>query len=189
MITEPKPPTNTAELREALVEADRQITALWNSIGPEEFFAAPADGGWSPARNLSHLATSTNIITTSLKLPRFLPTLLFGRTTRPSRSYEAIRDKYTSTLAGGAGAGPFTPRRIPVPKDPVAERERLIAKWRGVVPGLLKAMENWDDAALDRYRLLHPLIGRLSMREMIGFTLYHLTRHAGIVAGRFAQHS
>lgn len=179
-------PKNTAELRQGLADVDRQITDLWNRIGPEEFFATPADGGWSPARNLSHLALGTNVVTMSLKLPRFVPRLLFGRTSTPSRSYEEIRDKYTAKLATGAGAGPFTPRKRAIPKDPASERERLITRWRGVVPALLAAMDGWDDAALDRYRLLHPLIGRLTVREMLGFTLYHLSRHSEIVARRMA---
>lgn len=184
---EVKPPRSTIELREGLADVDRQITELWERIGPADFFAAPADGGWSPARNLSHLALSTNIVTMSLKLPRLVPRLLFGPASHPSRRYEEIRDQYQAALAAGAGAGPFTPRKRSAPKDPAAERERRIAKWGGIVPGLLKAMDGWDDAALDHYRLLHPLIGRLTVREMLGFTLYHLSRHADIVARRMAE--
>ncbi|MBX7167256.1 MAG: DinB family protein [Pirellulales bacterium] len=185
-IAEPKPPTNTAELRQSLTELDRQVTDLWNRIGPEIFFAFPADGGWSPAQNLSHLALSTNIVTVSLRLPRLLPRIVFGLAKAPPRSYEQIRDKYKSVLNRGAGAGPFTPRKGTAPKDPVAERARRIARWTSVVPPLVTEIDRWPDADLDRYRLLHPLIGRLSMREMLSFTLYHLYRHSDIVARRMS---
>jgi hypothetical protein len=35
----------------------------------------------------------------------------------------------------------------------------------------------WSEAELDRYTLPHPLLGDLTMREMLCFTLYHNQRH------------
>lgn len=181
-----EPPRDRATLLAALESASRQGAELFEGLDAEQFFAHPAGPGWSPAENVAHLATSTNIITLSLNLPRLLPRALFGVARRPGRSYEEIRDKYRAALAGGAGAGPFAPRRRRPKGDLELRRAKALAKWDGLVPALNRAIDRWSDADLDRYRLLHPILGRLSVREMLYFTLYHLSHHLNVVAVRLA---
>jgi len=60
----------------------------------------------------------------------------------------------------------------------------MLGKWQSVVPNLSAAVRRWDEAALDRYQLPHPILGKLTVREMLYFTLYHLGHHAQIVAAR-----
>ncbi len=54
----------------------------------------------------------------------------------------------------------------------------------GTVSGLVGKIPGWSEAALDRYRLPHPLLGKLTVREMLFFTLYHNAHHLDQVAGR-----
>jgi hypothetical protein len=42
----------------------------------------------------------------------------------------------------------------------------------------------WREADLDRYLLPHPLLGKLTLREMLHFTLYHNYHHVQSVATR-----
>jgi hypothetical protein len=49
---------------------------------------------------------------------------------------------------------------------------------------LWKAVDSWREADLDRYRLPHPLLGKLTLREMLFFTLYHNYHHVRNVAKR-----
>ena len=46
--------------------------------------------------------------------------------------------------------------------------------------GLTKAMEKWTESQLDAYRLPHPLLGRLTVREMMLFTLIHNQHHVDV---------
>jgi len=50
----------------------------------------------------------------------------------------------------------------------------------------VRAITAWGDDALDRYRLPHPLIGKLTLREMLVFTLFHFDHHRDNVARRLA---
>lgn len=49
---------------------------------------------------------------------------------------------------------------------------------------LWSAIDVWRDADLDRYLLPHPLLGKLTLREMLFFTLYHNYHHVQSVAAR-----
>ena len=46
------------------------------------------------------------------------------------------------------------------------------------------AITRWGERALDRFRLPHPALGQLTVREMLFFTLYHNLHHVLNVAAR-----
>lgn len=180
-------PTSRDTLVASLAEVDRQASALWRSFSPEEFFTRPADGGWSPAQNVSHLRAGTVPIIWTLKTPKPILTVLFGKARAASRSFEEIRDRYQRVLASGKGAGPFTPRKKRMPSDPAQAQAKALEAWQQLIPRLTAGIATWPEADLNRYHVLHPLIGKLTVLEMLYFTLYHLSRHANVVAGRREQ--
>ena len=51
-------------------------------------------------------------------------------------------------------------------------------QWSKVNAELLSAVEKWDETELDQYMLPHPILGKLTVREMLFFTIYHNLRHA-----------
>jgi hypothetical protein len=179
-----EPPTTRDTLLASLAQVDAQATALWRSFEPLEYFKRPADGGWSPAQNVAHLRRSTVPVIWALNTPRSLLTILFGRPRSASRSFEEVRVVYRQTLAAGAQAGLFGPPRQRPPRDPAWAQARSLDRWLRLIPRLAAAIGTWEESELDRYRVLHPLIGKLTVREMLHFTLYHLTHHSQIVAGR-----
>ena len=92
---------------------------------------------------------------------------------------------YRATLREtGATAGRFAPSAQAAPADPAAWQQEVLAKWRGAVSGLALRIPRWSEPALDRYRLPHPLLGQLTVREMLLFTVYHNVHHLEQVAGR-----
>jgi hypothetical protein len=52
------------------------------------------------------------------------------------------------------------------------------------VEELARRIGTWSETDLDRYRLPHPLLGRLTVREMLFFTVQHLAHHASKVEAR-----
>ena len=43
---------------------------------------------------------------------------------------------------------------------------------------MVAAAEKWDEKELDEYYLPHPILGKLTVREILFFTIYHNLRHA-----------
>ncbi len=180
-------PETRSQIVAALESVNAQSTALWESFSDAAFFAAPDDGGWSPAQNVEHLIKSTAPVTRALGMPRLLLRLLFGVAHVPSRSFTEVRAAYRKTLDEGGQAGRFGPRGDATADTDAPARRKLLDTWRALIPRLIEAVRGWDEDALDRFRLPHPLLGKLTLREMLYFTLFHLGYHAEKVAARGKQ--
>ncbi len=176
-------PSSREELVAALEAVHAQATTVWDRFSAREFYAPPAVGGWSPAQNVTHLVRSTSAVNRALRLPRLVLRLLFGASRRPSRTFAELRADYKSALTAGAGAGEYAAPELR-PADEAAARQRLLARWRDLLPALRAAILRWDEDSLDHYRLPHPILGKVTVREMIYFTIYHIGHHAEIVATR-----
>jgi uncharacterized damage-inducible protein DinB len=101
----------------------------------------------------------------------------FGKAKRQSRSFEEIRETYQGKLKDGAKA---TGRFVPDEKSG-KEKEELLKKWQKISDKLIAALNKWSEEDLDKYRLPHPILGKLTVREMLFFTLYHNTHHVNNV--------
>jgi len=156
---------------------------LWRRMEAERFWSRH-DRNWSPADNVHHLMISTAPVTLALRIPRLMLQVCFGMTRTPSRNWEALRSAYRDGLAAGATAGRYAPPRKAVPVEAAADQGRLVLQCEGTVLRLEKAIEPWREQDLDRYRLPHPVLGRVTVREMLMFTLFHFDHHREIVARR-----
>jgi uncharacterized damage-inducible protein DinB len=86
-----------------------------------------------------------------------------------------MKDVYLARLARGASAGRFAPPPAPATSD--AERHRIMAFHAQTVAQLTSSIQEWSEDALDRRRLPHPLLGPITVREMLFFALYHNRHH------------
>jgi hypothetical protein len=177
--------------RETLFEAlEAQGEAIHQALAdlPLDIFLAPQGEHWSPADHLRHLTKSVRPVARILGKPKIVPGLLFGRHRGESRSFEAIVALYRRTLAAGAKAGRYGARpRGEGELTDAAWRQRTLDHWRQTSQDLVRVLPRWQDRALDRYRLPHPLMGKFTIREMLYFTLYHNAHHARRVFERGAE--
>lgn len=178
-------PFTKPELITAFTDAATTAESFWSSFSPDTFIERPADRSWSPAQNVIHLIQATKPVVMALRLPRFLPRLLFGKSNAPSRHYENIVKLYQTVLAeGGQASGKYLPKPVPIPSDPVNYQRTKVATLTATIQSLAKALESWTEQDLDRLQLPHPLLGKLTVREMLFFTLYHLGHHQDKVANK-----
>ena len=170
------------EILTRLDAIDAESAAYWSAFDGPTFFAKLGEA-WSPAENVRHLVKSTRPVTKALKLPRIALWVMFGRPKRASVPYDALVERYHGLLAAGGNAGRFAPSsREEV--DLEARRAEILAQRTEVFRALRAAIARWPDAALDRSQLPHPLLGKLTVREMLYFTLYHQLHHMGVVERR-----
>ncbi len=132
---------------ESLVQTDADF---WGGLEPD-VFVAPIGEAWSPSDNVRHLAKSTKAVANALKLPRIVPTLLYGRSSARSRSYAEVVFAYRAVLAGGATAGRFAPSGQPAFTDASVFQKDVVARWSATVMKLARVVEG------DRVRPLQIL--------------------------------
>ncbi len=178
-------PRTRQDVLDALADLETRELRFWLEIDPERF-ARPFGEAWSPADTVRHLIKSTVPITRALKLPKMVLRALFGQGAAASASYPALVERYHAVLAAGGKAGRYSPSPHRPPADVRSWQQGLVSECQSAVRALAAAVQPWGDGELDRCRLPHPLLGKLTVREMLFFTLYHFEHHRTGVARRLA---
>jgi len=168
----------STKLFSELEDANQRVAKWFTEIPAEDFFTRQGEI-WSASDNMDHLIKSHKPISKALKLPKFTLQAMFGKPERQSKSYEEICEIYRAEIAKGAQAsGRFLPEQQSPAKAAEEKKAELLEQWSKASTELVSVAEKWNDSELDGYQLPHPLIGKLTIREMLFFTIYHNLRHA-----------
>lgn len=166
-----------SELIAALKDSNGLVLNWFTEISAKDFFTRHG-AVWSASDNLDHLIKSHKPIAKALKLPKFTLQAMFGKPETPSRSYEEICTIYRTEIVKGAQAsGRYLPNQEN-PENAEQKKKELLEQFSKASAGLVSVAEKWTESELGGYLLPHPLIGKLTIREMLYFTIYHNLRHA-----------
>jgi hypothetical protein len=178
-------PYGSDEIVRELRSVQRQSREFWDSFSTAEFFA-PFGDAWSPADNVRHLLKSNRPVARALAMPKALLALRFGVGLRASVPHSELRARYLSLLATGVTAGRFTPAPMNPSEQSEEHRRSMMATMDTVFENLTAAASRWREWQLDRLRLPHPALGKLTVREMLFFTIYHNIHHVENVVRRLS---
>jgi hypothetical protein len=164
------------EIQQKLQDNHKSFTELILSLNDNDFLLS-ADGKWTAGQQLDHILRSVSAVKFGLGLPKFLLLYMLGKANRPSKEYAALIAKYKLRLeAGGKAAGRFIPK--PVRPDQKSELNNKIQKTVAIV---CKRIDRYSEKQLDNCLMPHPLLGKLTVREMLYFTIYHTEHHRQLV--------
>jgi len=129
-------------------------------------------GKWSPAGHLRHIYQSVKPLAMAMGLPKLAIVAVAGKANRPSVSYDELVARYKAQVEKGAVAtGKYVP---PTEQFNLAELQEKVSN---IVTSLTDKISGWKEEDLDKYFLPHPLLGKITVREMLYFTLYHVQHH------------
>ena len=167
---------NKQEIKNKLKDNHRQFTELVFSLNDHDFLFAPNEK-WTAGQQLDHINRSVGAVKMALTLPKFMIRLIIGKANRASKEYETLVDKYKLKLEqGGRAGGRYLPKAV----EP-ARKKDLGHKLLKTVDSLCKKIDRFDERELDYYILPHPLLGKLTLREMLYFTIYHAQHHQKLI--------
>lgn len=170
-------PYRKEALATELENTHSELAHYFASLSAKVFFEKPLDK-WSPSENLVHLIKSQKTLSSGLKLPKIFLKFKYGKPKHDSRLYPKVREAYLQKLANGAESPEqFAPDNTPPESDLDSQKEQVLTKWDEIHARLLKTFERWKEQDLDRYVLPHPIMGALTIREMMMFTIYHTVHH------------
>jgi hypothetical protein len=166
-----------AGFRSAIAE----ILALTDKSTEKEFYASKNEK-WSAAVNFAHLTLSAKVVARGLTAPKIALWFKFGRQfSRDSISYEAIVEKYLI-----ANAVPRTnPTGFEPRMHPDSTKAYEIKQFTDVHEKLIATLSGWSEKQLDSYLIPHPLMGKITVRELLCFLVYHIKHHQKAVFATF----
>ncbi len=169
------------EMLKQLKVISNEFSSFCSAINDKIFFRQPAEK-WSVAQNVTHLITSANMTKLAYRLPKFMVRLYAGKPNRPSRSYDELVTKYTLKLEqGGRASGRFVAKPVLAKEG----KDKILYTFNKAMESLGNAIQkNWNEPQLDQYIAPHPLLGKITLRELCYFTIYHTEHHLNIVKER-----
>ena len=148
-------------------------TSLFIEGLEEKVLFEKVPGKWNIAQQIDHLTIANTVTAIGFNTPKAVIKTLFGTSKRNSYSYDEVIFRYQTKLSSGAKASfAFQPKLSVVPK-----KQLLLTLWNRSVDSLVKSVQKWEDEDLDVYQLSHPILGKMTMREMLYFTIYHVQHH------------
>jgi DinB superfamily len=164
----------------------KELSVFCSGIEDKLFFQQPT-GKWSIAQNINHLIKSADLTILVFSFPKFVVRLYMGKPNRPSRTYDELVAKYKLKLEQGGRAGG---RFIPKPVTEKENKERILYRFLNVMNRLdLVIQKKWNDLQLDQYIAPHPLLGKITLRELCYFTIYHTRHHLNIIRQRLGDYN
>jgi hypothetical protein len=155
-----------SELTNKYIEFTAYITSL-----SENDFLKKQNNKWSAGQQLEHIFLSIRPVNLALTIPKFLLTF-FGRSSA-SRSYDELVQSYQNVLKnGGKASSMYLPKSVSTTK-----KQKLITKLENIIKRLSAKIDNYNEDDLDKYNLPHPLLGKITIREMLYFCIYHVQHH------------
>lgn len=144
------------------------------AIGDADLFKRPGEK-WSVAENIQHLIISTKTTSLAFWLPRFVVRLIGGTPNRNSRTFNELKEKYYKKLSEGATA---SSRFVPKPIEIHYGKNKLQDNWKKATTKYISSLDKKrTENDLDNYLVKHPLLGRITLRELCYFTVFHTEHH------------
>ena len=159
-------------LKNKLIENHQLFIEYIHSISNEKFEQSNNDK-WTPGQQLEHILLSVKPVRQILTAPKFILSLVWGKANRESKTYEELIAKYNNKLQqGGRATARFVPK--PVRLD---QKTTIAVSLINEIKWLNQKLDKFTEVELDRFILPHPLLGKLTIREMMYFTIYHVLHH------------
>lgn len=166
------------------LKAKYHTLLAWLKAHPnEQFSEVKYSDKWTVGQHAYHLIQSTEPLNQALILPKMALRGLFGKKNdRPERSYPELVQYYQRKLGDGGRA----PSKFQPPVLNNEQKPEILNRLSTELAKLEKNLGKWDEEQLGRYLLPHPLMGKLTVREILFFTVYHTGHHHRILVEKYS---
>lgn len=140
---------------------------------PVEEYLFSHEQKWTAGQQQAHIVLCVKPLVQVFSMDKEAIAQMFGRSDRSSRTYDALFADYLQKLnEGGKAPGRFVPE--PVSAD---QQKLLNEKLDKLVKELCAKIETFTEEELDGLFIPHPLLGNLTLREMLYNAICHVEHH------------
>lgn len=160
----------------SLIQRHQKFGQYVDALSKEDFEISKKEK-WSAGQDLDHILKSIKPLSEILSNKKIIITK-FGKGNGISSNYEILVSRYKDKLAeGGTAFGQFVPEKITWDK-----KEDLLRQLYELTEKITECLQRYTEEELDELLLPHPLLGSLTVREMMYFTNYHVEHHQNNVS-------
>lgn len=163
---------DTIRLKQHLKGTHHKLSDSITNWPENRFCDAPKDK-WTAIQHLKHIHLSIlPLIRLLSDKPRFIAKSL-GMSDHSSRSFDAITQWFKSQIKTGMLSPPrYVPEAITF-----EERDIEVIAFNKSVDDLVAVIDLYTDTELEMYLIPHPILGNLTIREMMYFMDFHASHH------------
>ena len=158
-----------------LLEQKHQQLFDWINNQPNENWEKGSEGKWTMGQHILHLVNSLQLLNNALSYPRFFLKYKFGVSNREGRDYETVAKKYQQKLSENQDRARVFNQKLKTPT--LAEKEHLLTRFQIQQKKLQYKTRKISDKNLDTLVIPHPLMGKMTVREIIMWTAHHTEHH------------
>jgi hypothetical protein len=163
--------TNIADL----LEVKHQILFDWLAKQPKDIWEKGPDKKWTTGQQIQHLVDSLQALNNALSYPRFFLKYKFGICNRATRNYETVATNYQKKLIKHKDKARNFNKNLKKPT--LKQRAQLLAKLQIQSKKLQYKIKKISTHNLDTLVIPHPLMGKMTVREIIMWTAHHTEHH------------
>lgn len=172
------------EIVEILEQKHQDLFDWLKTVTDEQWMQGPKDR-WTTGQHILHLADSARLLNKALGYPKFLLKYKFGTSNRPPRNYKEVAKRYEERLAESKEKA--AKYNIDLKTPSVKDRKHLIQRLQILNKKLQYETTKLKDQHLDRLLLPHPLMGKMTLREIIMWTAHHTEHHVEILKRDYSK--
>jgi hypothetical protein len=140
---------------------------------------------WSAAENLEHLRLSLSGSWKGLFIPKLISRMMFGKPDHESAPYEVLEERYKQKLKEGAKA---SKEYIPHVVAKNINKEKLMERFEQTANRYLNEIRYyWEETNIDKYHFPHPVLGKITARELMYFNIFHSWHHFNAMRERNSE--
>jgi len=170
------------EISILLEEKHRQLFD-WLQIQSKDRWLFAPENKWTVGQHILHLVNSIKLLNKALNYPKFIIKYKFGTNNRENRNYVYIVSNYQNKLIQNQDKAKAFNKSLKIPT--ASEKENLLTQLQIQNKKLQYKTNKISDKNLDTLLIPHPLMGRMTIREIIMWTAYHTQHHTEILKEKY----
>ncbi len=165
------------------LEETHQKLIQWLENHSDDQWMKGPEGKWTTGQHILHLDISSKLLNKALGYPKFLIKYKFGTNNRDPRTYETVAKRYDERLAESQEKAKAFNKDLKIPE--IKDKKHLMSSLQIQSKKLQYKTRKLKEKHLDTLLLPHPLLGRMTLREIIMWTDHHVKHHLSILENNY----
>ncbi|MGG8496767.1 DinB family protein [Tenacibaculum sp. TC6] len=158
-----------AELIKKFIQNHQEIIQYIDNLD-EKKFTYVHNGKWSAGQQLEHILLTIIPFPNILFSKKYLIEK-FGYINRETWNYQTVLENYSKTTLKAPD------RFLPQEKITINQKSTIISDIKKILEQIKECFEKYSEEELDTLTLPHPLLGKITIREMFYLMLFHPLHH------------